>query len=47
MFTGVEIAEAAAGHPGLEASAPYDSGKELTISWQASESFCHWVTCVS
>lgn len=34
MFTGVEIAEAAVGHPGLGASAPCDSG-ELTISWQA------------
>lgn len=34
MFTGVEIAEAAVGHPGLGASAPCDSGEELTLSWQ-------------
>lgn len=28
-------AQAAVGHPGLGASAPTDSGKELTPSWQA------------
>lgn len=53
MFTGVEIAEAAVGHPGLGASAPCDSGEELTLSWQAglekalaSESFCQYGSLV-
>lgn len=52
MFTGVEIAEAAVGHPGLGASAPCDSGEELTLSWQAGleslgirELLSVWVTC--